>query len=59
MQTITISPSDFAFLYTESKWGFYQKYRQGIKRPPFSMPKIFNKIDFLIKKNYELSLIHI
>ena len=53
MQTITISPSDFAFLYTESKWGFYQKYRQGIKRPPFSMPKIFNKIDFLIKKNYE------
>ena len=46
MQTITISPSDFAFLYTESKWGFYQKYRQGIKRPPFSMPKIFNKIDF-------------
>jgi len=53
MQTIYISPSDFAFLYTESKWGFYQKYRQGIKRPPFSMPKIFNVIDSLIKKNYE------
>jgi hypothetical protein len=53
MQTIYISPSDFAFLYTESKWGFYQKYRQGIKRPPFSMPKIFNVIDALIKKNYE------
>jgi len=53
MQTIYISPSDFAFLYTESKWGFYQKYRQGVKRPPFSMPKIFNVIDSLIKKNYE------
>jgi hypothetical protein len=53
MQTIYISPSDFAFLYTESKWGFYQKYRLGVKRPPFSMPKIFNVIDSLIKKNYE------
>jgi hypothetical protein len=53
MTTINISPSDFAFLYTESKWGFYQKYRQGIKRPPFSMPKIFTVIDNLIKKNYE------
>jgi hypothetical protein len=53
MQTINISPSDFAFLYTESKWGFYQKYRQGVKRPPFSMPKIFTVIDNLIKKNYE------
>lgn len=53
MKTINISPSDFAFLYTESKWGFYQKYRQGVKRPPFSMPKIFTVIDNLIKKNYE------
>ena len=53
MKTINISPSDFAFLYTESKWGFYQKYKQGVKRPPFSMPKIFTVIDNLIKKNYE------
>lgn len=53
MKTINISPSDFAFLYTESKWGFYQKYRQCVKRPPFSMPKIFTVIDNLIKKNYE------
>jgi hypothetical protein len=53
MKTINISPSDFAFLYTDSKWGFYQKYRQGVKRPPFSMPKIFTVIDNLIKKNYE------
>jgi len=53
MKTINISPSDFAFLYTESKWGFYQKYRQGVKRPPFSMPKIFTVIHNLIKKNYE------
>ena len=41
MKTIFLSPSDLAFLLDDSPWGFYQKYRQGVKRPPFSMPKIF------------------
>jgi hypothetical protein len=52
MHTIFLSPSDFAFLYLESKWGFYQKYKQGIKRPPIIIPKIFTKIDHLIKSKY-------
>lgn len=52
MDTIFLSPSDFAFLFLESKWGFYQKYRQGIKRPPVIIPKIFTVIDNLIKSKY-------
>ena len=52
MNTIYISPSDFAFLYHESKWGFHAKYVAGIKRPPVIMPKIFTIIDSLIKKKY-------
>ena len=52
MQTIFISPSDLAFLYLESPWGFHQKYRSGIKRPPLILPKIFNVIDASIKLKY-------
>ena len=52
MTEIFISPSDFAFLFMESKWGFYQKYRQGIKRVPVIIPKIFTIIDNLIKSKY-------
>lgn len=52
MTEFFISPSDFAFLFIESKWGFYQKYRKGIKRPPVIIPKIFTVIDNLIKSKY-------
>lgn len=52
METIFISPSDFAFLFLETKWGFYQKYKNGIKRPPPIIPKIFNIIDACIKDKY-------
>jgi hypothetical protein len=52
MTTIFLSPSDLAFLYDESKWGFYQKYNQNIKRPPLNLPKIFTTIDSLIKKQF-------
>ena len=52
MKTIYISPSDFAFLYDESKWGFHQKYVSGIKRPPVILPKIFSLMDSYIKKKY-------
>lgn len=52
MKTIYISPSDLAFLYDESKWGFYSKYVSGVKRPPVILPKIFTIIDSLIKDSY-------
>jgi hypothetical protein len=49
MKTINISPSDLAFLYLDSPWGFYQKYILGVKRPPLILPKIFTVIDTLMK----------
>ena len=49
MNTIFLSPSDLAFLYDDSPWGFYQKYNQGFKRPPVIIPKIFTVIDVLTK----------
>ncbi len=52
MKEITIAPSDFAFLFDESPWGFHQKYISGIKRPPLILPKIFNVIDAAIKNKY-------
>jgi hypothetical protein len=52
MKEITIAPSDFAFLFDESPWGFHQKYVSGIKRPPLILPKIFNVIDGAIKSKY-------
>lgn len=52
MKEITIAPSDFAFLYDESKWAFHLKYVSGIKRPPLVLPKIFNVIDNSIKESY-------
>ena len=52
MNKIYISPSDLAFLYHESKWGFHQKYILGVKRPPVILPKIFTLIDSFIKTKY-------
>ena len=52
MKTIYLSPSDLAFLYEESKWGFHSKYISGIKRPPVILPKIFTLIDSFIKNKY-------
>lgn len=48
---IYISPSDFAFLYKQSKWGFHQKCMKDIRRPYLPMPGIFNIIDSEMK-NY-------
>jgi hypothetical protein len=50
--TVLISPSDFAFLYEQSKWGFYNKYKNGIKRPTVIMPKIFTLIDRSFKESF-------
>lgn len=52
MNNYFISPSDLAFLYNESKWGFHQKVISGIKRPPVILPKIFTIIDNSIKNRY-------
>lgn len=52
MKTILLSPSDLAFLYEESAWGFYQKYSSNIKRPPVIIPKIFTTIDVLTKMTF-------
>ena len=52
MKTILLSPSDLAFLYEESHWGFYQKYTSGIKRPPVIIPKVFTTIDVLTKLTF-------
>lgn len=52
MKTIFLSPSDLAFLYEESKWGFHQKYTSGIKRPPVIIPKVFTTIDVLTKLTF-------
>lgn len=52
MKEIYLSPSDLAFLYDESKWGFHCKYVSGIKRPPLILPKIFNVLDSAIKNKY-------
>jgi hypothetical protein len=49
MKTIFLSPSDLAFLFDDSPWGFYQKYNLGIKRPPVIIPRIFTAIDVLTK----------
>lgn len=47
---IYISPSDFAFLYKQSKWGFHQKCMKNIRRPFLPMPGIFNVIDAGMKE---------
>lgn len=49
MKSIFLSPSDLAFLYKESAWGFYQKYSYNIKRPPVIIPRVFTTIDVLTK----------
>jgi hypothetical protein len=52
MKTVFLSPSDLAFLYAESTWGFYQKYTSNIKRPPVIIPKVFTTIDVLTKLTF-------
>ena len=49
---IKISPSDLCFLFDESPWGFYCKYREGIPRVPGVFPRIFSIIDELMKKKF-------
>lgn len=49
---IKISPSDLCFLFEESPWGFYCKYKESIPRVPGIFPRIFSLIDELMKKKF-------
>jgi hypothetical protein len=44
-----LSPSDFAFLWEECKRCFYLKVARGFPRPRAPFPKIFGKIDGIMK----------
>ena len=47
--TVTLSPSDLTFLWSECPRCFYLKYKLQIKRPSAPFPSIFGKIDLLMK----------
>ena len=53
MKNWKLSPSDLTFLYEECKRCFYLKVAQNYKRPWTPFPKIFNKIDGLMKGFFE------
>ena len=53
MQTFTLYPSDFGFLYQECKACFYNKYKHNLWRPKFNMPSIFTKIDGQMTSFYD------
>lgn len=52
MQNWKLSPSDLTFLWDECKRCFYLKTRHNFRRPRLPFPKIFNKIDLLMKDIY-------
>lgn len=47
-----LSPSDFAFLWEECKRCFYLKLARQFERPRTPMPKIFIKIDSMMKGHF-------
>ena len=47
-----LSPSDLTFLWDECKRCFYLKVRHNFRRPAAAFPKIFGKIDLLMKDIY-------
>lgn len=53
MKSIKISPSDLTFLWDECPRCFYLKVAMGISRPPTSFPRIFGRIDLLMKRLFE------
>jgi hypothetical protein len=52
MENWKISPSDLTFLWDECQRCFYLKVRQNFRRPGLPFPKIFSKIDLLMKDIY-------
>jgi hypothetical protein len=47
-----LSPSDLTFLWDECKRCFYLKVTRGYRRPAIGFPKIFIRIDQLMKDHY-------
>ncbi len=47
-----LSPSDLTFLWDECKRCFYLKVRHNFKRPAAPFPKVFGRIDLLMKDIY-------
>jgi hypothetical protein len=52
-QSWKLSPSDLTFLWDECPRCFYLKVVQGFNRPQTAFPKIFSRIDKLMKGYYE------
>lgn len=48
-----LSPSELTFLWDECQRCFYLKVVKGFNRPTTAFPKIFNKLDKLMKSLYE------
>ena len=51
-QLYKLSPSDLTFLWDECKRCFYIKVARGYRRPAIPFPKIFTRIDMLMKNYY-------
>ncbi len=51
-QIFKLSPSDLTFLWDECKRCFYLKVARGFRRPAVPFPKIFSRIDILMKDYY-------
>ena len=47
-----LSPSDLTFLWDECPRCFYLKVVNGFNRPSLPMPKIFTRIDLIMKGYY-------
>lgn len=52
MQTFKLSPSELTFLWDECPRCFYLKVARGFARPSAPFPKIFTRIDGLMKKHF-------
>ncbi len=52
MENWKLSPSDLTFLWDECPRCFYLKVRHNFRRPAMPFPKIFSKIDLLMKDIY-------
>ena len=52
-QSWKLSPSDLTFLWDECPRCFYLKVVRNFRRPSFPFPKIFTRIDRLMKAHYE------
>jgi hypothetical protein len=52
MENWKLSPSDLTFLWDECPRCFYLKVKHNFRRPAMAFPKIFSRIDLLMKDVY-------